>query len=144
MTILLHRQAITFTHPGKWNKQTQRYEGAPGEKVRVAPSARVQEVPDWVGTTEGFKQAEKDGFVVRIKRLSPAAAQAKPVEANSMSALGFGAPTIEPVNIGKNKPMPEPVPETVEMETETAEDSADASGSRPKRRGRVQDPVAAE
>lgn len=159
MTILLHRQAITFSHPGKWNAKMQRYEGG-GQKVRVAASPRAQEVPDWVATTDGFRQAEKDGLVVRIKRLSPTT-QAKPVDPGAMNTLGFGAPKIEPVNIGQNKPVPEPQTELADQvgqesaeaeegegdggdaDTEGAE-AADVASSSASKRGRRRQPVAAE
>lgn len=100
MTILLHRQAITFINPGKWNKKLQRYEGG-GERAALSPSPQAQEVPDWIAETEAFQVAERAGVIVRIQQLSPAA-QPVAEHRDEPAALGFGAPEIEHVNLGRS------------------------------------------
>lgn len=140
MTILLHRQALTFINPGKWNAKTQRYEGG-GAKLTLSPSNRPQQAPDWIGETDTFKHSEGDGFVMRMKQLSPKAAE-KSLQPAEMNRLGFGAPNIESVNLGRNN-TPEPAAEIEKSEALKPAEAPDEPAQR-GRKAKNAEPVAAE
>lgn len=49
------KRALAFRHPGSIKKIH-----------RVAPSANVQEAPDWVRDTSGFQTAKRDGSIREV------------------------------------------------------------------------------
>ena len=81
MTILLHKQVITFVDYGKLNKKTKQLDGGTGEQVTVKPVTGPQVVPDWVRDTDTFKQAVKSGLITEINVLTQQAEMVAPVKA---------------------------------------------------------------